>query len=927
MTIPLPGRSACRRLVWLLLPLQLMALAALAAPLPPAVKDEALLKRDFSFRQDIQGHLLMDAAREVYAGRFAPGADWQSITFSEPVITRYFCLEALSSQDGRPFAAAAEIDLLDADGKSIPHDQWQVAYVDSEESDREKDWAENIFDDQPDTYWHTQWSKSPPGFPHRLIIDLGAPVTLGGFRFLPRQGDATVAGRIQDYQIFTATSFIREKPDPNQLPEKIFLFSYFTSYGDDGLHLAWSRDGYSWEPLNRGRSFLPPGITSSNMIRDPCIVQGSDGVFRVVWTGNWVGDSIGYSASKDLIHWTTPRAIPVMAGQTNTHNCWAPEIYWDAQRTNYLIIWASAVAGQFPETEAQNAPNDNQRLYFTTTRDFQTFTPTHLFLDPGLSLIDPVIVPAGDRHYLIFKDETSHPTAQNLRVARGTGLYGPYQLLGGAFSPDFAEGPVAFFDGHDYLCLYHLFTSDTWGAMRTSDFAHWTDVSERLNMPLNAHSGTIIQIPRNYLIDLWRTGKAEIGPDPQTADLGLGSWIWTDTVADKQPCRLWRTFIIPPGTLVSRAVLRITADNGYRVFLDGREVGRGGDYNDLTEYDVTQLIGPGTHVLAVEGFNDALAAGVIAGLNVEMLSGQKLELLSDAAWKVVPMDEKKWTTRREPGPDWKPATIVGFAGKFDWQRPKRILSSPPLLPQQIFFWQRGWFLATVLSLSALVIIFSIRQGLKLAVHNRSNKLLDRERARIARDMHDDLGSGLTQLTLLGELLMRDAAAAGESQTRLTELCAKARSLLRLMDEIVWTVNPRRDTVKDFAAFISEHAQEYLTSTAIRCRQEMAEELPDIPLDLPQRRNLLLAVKEAIRNAARHSGADEVHLSLRVVDGSLEVVIEDNGKGFMPTDTQINRNGLVNMKHRLADIGGSFNLKAAPGKGCRIAFLVPLPRQD
>ncbi|HEX9047017.1 MAG TPA: ATP-binding protein, partial [Verrucomicrobiae bacterium] len=159
------------------------------------------------------------------------------------------------------------------------------------------------------------------------------------------------------------------------------------------------------------------------------------------------------------------------------------------------------------------------------------------------------------------------------------------------------------------------------------------------------------------------------------------------------------------------------------------------------------------------------------------------------------------------------------------------------------------------------------------------------------------------------------------------LCTKARLLLRSMDEIVWAVNPRRDTVKDFAAFISEHAQEYLASTAIRCRQDVAEELPDLPLDLPQRRNMLLAVKEAVRNAARHSGADEVHLGLRVVEGILEVVVEDNGRGFDPTSTQVNRNGLVNMKHRLADIGGSFTLNAALGKGCRIRFLLPLSRHE
>jgi signal transduction histidine kinase len=148
-----------------------------------------------------------------------------------------------------------------------------------------------------------------------------------------------------------------------------------------------------------------------------------------------------------------------------------------------------------------------------------------------------------------------------------------------------------------------------------------------------------------------------------------------------------------------------------------------------------------------------------------------------------------------------------------------------------------------------------------------------------------------------------------------------------MDEIVWAVNPRRDTLKDFAAFISEHAQEYLASTAIRCRQEVAAELPAIPLDLPQRRNLMLAVKEAIRNAARHSGAEEIHLKVQLAGNTLKVIVEDNGRGFSPATASAARNGLTNMKQRLADIGGSFTLHTAPGKGCRIMFSLPLPAHE
>jgi signal transduction histidine kinase len=398
-------------------------------------------------------------------------------------------------------------------------------------------------------------------------------------------------------------------------------------------------------------------------------------------------------------------------------------------------------------------------------------------------------------------------------------------------------------------------------------------------------------------------------------------------VADRQACHLWRAFDVPSRSPVVRAELRMTADNSYTAYLDGREIGRGGDANSLAEYDLTWLMSPGRHVLAVEAFNDTLDAGVILGLRVKLADGGKVEIFSNPSWRVVSGNDRNWRTQKKPDAAWPPAQVVGYAGKAWWQNPYKIIQVPPVQPPVVHFWQHGWVLAVLLLACLIVVVLWVRLGLRLALQTRAQHLLDRERARIARDMHDDLGSGLTQLTLLGELVLRESPQDGDSRHRLNELCAKARTLLRSMDEIVWAVNPRRDTVKDFAAFISEHAQEYLTSTSIRCRQEVAAELPAIPLDLPQRRNLLLAVKEAVRNAARHSGADEVNLTLAIAGNALKVVVADNGRGFAPAETQAARNGMTNMKQRLADIGGTFTLHTAPGQGCRVTFLLPLPARE
>jgi signal transduction histidine kinase len=411
----------------------------------------------------------------------------------------------------------------------------------------------------------------------------------------------------------------------------------------------------------------------------------------------------------------------------------------------------------------------------------------------------------------------------------------------------------------------------------------------------------------------------------EAEELGVGAWIWTTNTEDKQTIRLWRTFTVPGRVGAARAILRITADNGYRVFLDGREVGRGGDWKYLTEYDLTWLMPPGQHVMAIEAINDALDAGVILGLHVELVNGEKLDVLSDPSWLVAPLDDSGWLTRKHPRDSWFPARIVGFAGlKPWWDHPYNIIHAQPLQPVALHFWQQSWFLALLLIVCAAAAVLCVRQAAQLAVQSRAQMLLERERSRIARDIHDDLGAGLTQLTLVGELVLREVSHNGETHKEVDSLCNKARALLGSLDEIVWAVNPKRDTVADFAVFVSQYAQEFLSASGIKCRLDLAEDLPNVPLDLPARRNLLLAVKEALRNAASHSGASEVFLGVRVTEAEvLEVVVEDNGTGFSAGQVRAGRNGLSNMETRLAEVGGACEVASSPGAGCRVKLTVPV----
>jgi signal transduction histidine kinase len=213
---------------------------------------------------------------------------------------------------------------------------------------------------------------------------------------------------------------------------------------------------------------------------------------------------------------------------------------------------------------------------------------------------------------------------------------------------------------------------------------------------------------------------------------------------------------------------------------------------------------------------------------------------------------------------------------------------------------------------------------RLAVQSKAQKFLHVERARIARDIHDDLGAQLTELVLLAEVARTELAGNSEAQAQIDQLCARARDLSHAMDEVVWAVNSRRDTLRDFASYVCKYAQLFLASTSIRCRLDVDSDIPATAFDLPVRRNLFIAVKEALNNAAKHSGANELFLRIRRSQRHFSVIVEDNGKGFDLENLNWERNGMTNMNQRMAEVSGEFRIASRPGAGCRLEFIVPLP---
>ena len=218
-----------------------------------------------------------------------------------------------------------------------------------------------------------------------------------------------------------------------------YLFSYFKGNGEDGLHLAWSADGLTWTA--EGRSVVPDAAGGHRLMRDPCICQGPDGTFHMVWTSGWWDKGIGLAHSKDLIHWSEQTWLEVMAHEGGALNCWAPEIYYDAATQKYLIFWSTTVPGRFPATEesGDGGPNSrklNHRVYYVTTSDFASYSDAKLFFDGGFNVIDATLVREADRYVLFVKDETKEPVAKkNIRIAtasRAEGLGGPalsYSLI------------------------------------------------------------------------------------------------------------------------------------------------------------------------------------------------------------------------------------------------------------------------------------------------------------------------------------------------------------------------------------------------------------------------------------------------------------------------------------------------------------------
>ncbi|MDF9827846.1 hypothetical protein M2103_001761 [Ereboglobus sp. PH5-5] len=306
-------------------------------------------------------------------------------------------------------------------------------------------------------------------------------------------------------------------PRNSDSPQTAYLFTYFTGNGKSGLHLAWSGDGYKWNALGSGASYLKPRVGESKLMRDPCVARGPDGVYHMVWTTSWDGRTIGHASTRDFLTWSEQEAIPVMAGIDGTRNCWAPEIIYDDEAGRFVIYWSSTVEGRFPETAGTSENKYNHRLYYTTTTDFKSFPPAQLLYEPGFSVIDGTLIKFGGLWHLIVKDETVTPPKKHLRIATGAHSTGPFVAPPAApFTRDWVEGPAAFVGREgEVLVYFDVYREKHYGAMRSRDMKTWEDVTDKISLPSGVRHGTVIEVPAALIDKLRSTDLAMRRPPPR----------------------------------------------------------------------------------------------------------------------------------------------------------------------------------------------------------------------------------------------------------------------------------------------------------------------------------------------------------------------------------------------------------------------------
>ncbi len=246
------------------------------------------------------------------------------------------------------------------------------------------------------------------------------------------------------------------------------------------------------------------------------------------------------------------------------------------------------------------------------------------------------------------------------------------------------------------------------------------------------------------------------------------------------------------------------------------------------------------------------------------------------------------------------------------------------------FWKTWWFgllltlLVVGISIMGVVLIQRERYNRRLIVLEHRNAI-DRERLRISRDMHDEIGASLTQIAILSEIVKKQKEIPEPTLKLIGRISEISGTVVDDMGEIIWAMNPRNDNLPSFVSYLRQHTSEYLTVAGLAADFNFPEEVPDRDMTSEQRRNIFLVVKETLHNVVKHAAATRAAIRLNWSDDrqKLEIEITDNGQGFDLEAKSATGNGLTNIRKRIDSLGGTCTIETNPGKGTRIRFTVPL----
>ena len=280
-----------------------------------------------------------------------------------------------------------------------------------------------------------------------------------------------------------------------------YVYAYFKggwpTGGSSGVYLSFSTDGLNYKPLNNDQAVITPPQAPAfpageNQMRDPSVVYGPDGKFHMVWTTGITTKTIGYSSSEDLITWSTPKRIEVWGSNVNVANTWAPELYYDEEEQEYLVVWAS------------NLNNGPHKLYSFTTTDFNSFSAPEVFYYAGQTVIDGMIArdEANDRYLMAVKDELNG--FKNVWLATSANAQGPYVRgaspvigPGSAIEPNAVEGPSLIKIGDTWQLHYDAYGAGYLGVATSTDLQTWVNRTAQAKLPNTGspHHGTVFAAP------------------------------------------------------------------------------------------------------------------------------------------------------------------------------------------------------------------------------------------------------------------------------------------------------------------------------------------------------------------------------------------------------------------------------------------------